>query len=125
MESTDLISPDPADREIETLLRQQPAPLSPDEFTSRVLAALPTRGREPVEQSYARRIFVLTGAVAGSALVLTQIESLPALRNDWMTFIPRLEQVAAALAAPPAFAALTVASVSALYAFLAATTKEL
>lgn len=125
MESADLISPDPADRELEGLLRQRPLPLADDGFTQRVLTALPSREPASAVSSYARRIFVLVGAAIGIALVAANVESFAALRADLTPVAEGLQQATSAFADPRVVTTLVIAGVSTLYAFLSATPRRL
>ena len=118
MEPSDLNPSDSADREVEAWLRQPAVPLPANEFTQRVLAALPRRLPKVKAPSLTRPSLILIGAVAGTVLAAAQIESLSAVQGDWTAIAVHLEQAAAALADPRALAAMAVAGVSALYALL-------
>jgi hypothetical protein len=85
------------------------APLADDGFTDRVLAALPPAPQQAV---LSRRLFCLTGALAGTAVAVSQLASF-----DFNTLVPVNLTMPAHLASPELALAVVLTAACLCYVF--------
>ncbi|MEY2880140.1 MAG: hypothetical protein RLZZ15_2520 [Verrucomicrobiota bacterium] len=107
----------PDDAQIEILLRKPLAPLSADDFTARVLAALPPARSMP-DPAPRRMIFVGAGAIAGVAFAGVRLGSWSKVAQEWPTLQAAFAQLAIAFGDQQMLLGLAITSASLLGALL-------
>lgn len=115
MEPADLNSRAPDDAQLERLLRHAAPPLTDDGFSARVVAALPAS--QPAPREWLRPALCLGGALAGVAIVWSQMESVGALRSETTQLLMHAANVSTAVLDPMVGLALLVTLGSLAFAF--------